>query len=297
MKTPKSPIQKALFGSILIIVLIISISILSTSDNKIEIEVPKEEENLESLVDVLPEVDEEESEEVEEQPTPEPTLEPTPSVTPTKPAEPVVPQPTNWWDYPSIIVQTPKNGNDLLVIVNKKYQLPSTYTPADLVTLQSVNIRLKGQFQVRSIILQDLSELGSAAKADGLDLSIVSAYRSYSQQQSTYQYWVNYNGGDASKADTVSARPGHSQHQLGTTVDFSSSEVGDQIGAVFNTTRAATWLNNNAWKYGFALAYPAGQEVKTGYSPEAWHYRYIGVNNAKSWKASGLTLDEWLLNQ
>src|SRR5690606_15165135 len=109
----------------------------------------------------------------------------------------------------------------------------------------------------------DLKRLNTDAKADGIDISVISAYRSYSTQASTYKYWVNYNGGSAAAADKISARPGHSQHQLGTAVDFSSNEIGDRLGAEFNNTKGAKWLVENGWKYGFVLSYPSGHESTT----------------------------------
>lgn len=217
--------------------------------------------------------------------------------------QPVTPPPSEeeteafkggWWEYPIPILQVTRSGDELLVLVNKKYQLQPSYAPSDLVQLNNINIRVPQLQYARSIIFNDLSNLGSAAAEAGYDLSLVSAYRSYDTQASTYQYWVNYNGGNAAIADTISARPGHSQHQLGTAVDFSSSEVGDQIGQVFNGTATSTWLLDNGWKHGFVIAYPEGAEEITGYAYESWHYRYIGVENAAEWKGSGLTLEEWL---
>jgi D-alanyl-D-alanine carboxypeptidase len=202
----------------------------------------------------------------------------------------------NWWDYPSQILPTTRSGNDLLVLVNKKYKLPSSYAPSDLVSAGGAGIRLKGNsnYQVRAILIDDLKALNDAAKAAGVDLSVVSAYRSYNTQASTYQYWVNYNGGNTDAADTVSARPGHSQHQLGTAVDFSSNEIGDRLGEEFNNTNASKWLAANGWKYGFVIGYPKGHEATTGYSYESWHYRYIGVANAQEWQNSGKILELWL---
>lgn len=200
----------------------------------------------------------------------------------------------SWWEYPKEILPATRNGDDPLVLVNKKYQLPSSYSPKDLVNASSSGIRTKGNMLVRSLLIEDLKRLNNDAKADGIDLSVISAYRSYSTQVSTYQYWVNYNGGSTAAADKISARPGHSQHQLGTAVDFSSSEIGDRLGAEFNNTKAAKWLEQNGWKYGFVISYPAGHEATTGYSYESWHYRYIGVENAAEWKGSGEILEVWL---
>ena len=121
---------------------------------------------------------------------------------------------------------------------------------------------------------------------------MVSGYRSYSTQINTYNYWVGVNGIDG--ADKISARAGHSQHQLGTAIDFSSSEVADGLGGSFRYTKAATWLAENAWRYGFAISYPSGYEAVTGYSYESWHYRYIGITNAKEMHDSGMILELYL---
>lgn len=201
---------------------------------------------------------------------------------------------TAWWEYPEDILETTREGDDLLVLVNKKYRLPSTYAPGDLVNASSSGIRSKGGIFVRGILIEDLKRLNTDAKVSGIDISIISAYRSYSAQVSTHQKWVNYNGGSVAAADKISARPGHSQHQLGTAVDFSSSEIGDRLGAEFNNTKAAKWLVENGWKYGFVLSYPSGYEAVTGYSYESWHYRYIGVENAVEWENSGKILEVWL---
>ena len=202
----------------------------------------------------------------------------------------------NWWDYQDNIKECTKSGDDLLVLVNKEFKLPSTYTPSDLVTVGESVIRRGSSYQLRSIVINDLKNLVSDAKNDGIDLSVVSAYRSYSTQASTYQYWVNYNGGCVSCADKISARAGHSQHQLGTTLDFSSSEINDALGIKFGDTKASEWLKENAYKYGFALGFPQGSESITGYSYEPWHYRYIGKDNSSEMRNSGMILENYLRN-
>lgn len=197
--------------------------------------------------------------------------------------------------YPSEILPCTRSGDDLLVLVNKQYQLPSTYAPSDLIPIENSGVRVtKSGMHIRSVIVSNLSAMAVAAAGQGIDLAVLSAYRSYNTQQSTYNYWVNYNGGDTNAADTVSARPGHSQHQLGTAVDFTSNEISDQLGQHFGNTAAGTWLAQHAWEYGFALAYPSGHEATTGYSYEPWHFRYIGKENATEWHGSGEILEVWL---
>ena len=95
-----------------------------------------------------------------------------------------------------------------------------------------------------------------------------SAYRSYDYQAGLYNRHVEQLGKAA--ADRVSARPGHSQHQLGTTIDFGS------IAAGYGETPNGRWLAAHAWRFGFSLSYPAGYEEYTGYDYEPWHFRYLG---------------------
>jgi LAS superfamily LD-carboxypeptidase LdcB len=201
----------------------------------------------------------------------------------------------SWAEYPESIKTVTRDPNDLLVLVNKKYQLPSTYSPSDLVSLESTGLRLtKSGLYMRSVLISDLTQLVSDIKDQGIDIAVTSAYRSYQTQQSTYNYWVAYNNGSTAAADTISARPGHSQHQLGTAIDFTTSQIKDQLGQQFAETPAGIWLAQNAWKYGFVMAYPQGYENITGYSFEPWHFRYIGKENASAWHSSGQILEVWL---
>jgi LAS superfamily LD-carboxypeptidase LdcB len=232
-------------------------------------------------------------------PTPSPTITPTSiaTITPVPTPTPKQEEPlTNWWDYPSEILPVTKDPNNPLVLVSKKYQLPSSYEPADLTDTVSTGITGgSATLRLRSVILTDLTELGNAAKSANISIGIQSAYRSYSNQVDTYNYWLGQNGGDVSSTDQISARPGHSQHQLGTGLDFNSYEGGYlRLWQDFNTTNAAAWLKENAWHYGFIMSYPEGRESETGYAYEAWHFRWVGKTNAREWYESGLVLDKWL---
>jgi LAS superfamily LD-carboxypeptidase LdcB len=132
----------------------------------------------------------------------------------------------------------------------------------------------------------------SDAYAAGNDIYARSAYRSYSEQAATYAYWVSVLGEE--EASRISAKPGHSEHQLGTTVDLTDATVGFDLVESFGTTASGQWLMANAHLYGFALSYPACCEATTGYAYEPWHWRFIGPAHAAAWKASGLTLVEYL---
>lgn len=199
-----------------------------------------------------------------------------------------------WWTYPEDIKTATRSGDDLLVLVNKEYKLPSTYAPEDLVSASNSGIRRGSSYYLRNILISDLSSMITASKADGIDLSIVSGYRSFATQQSTYQSWLNKNNGNVAYVDTFSARAGHSQHQLGTVIDFSSSEINDALGDSFANTNASKWLKSNAYNYGFVISYPSGFETTTGYKYESWHYRYIGISNATEMINSGNILEIYL---
>ncbi len=202
-----------------------------------------------------------------------------------------------WWGYPKDIKVAKRSGDDLLVLVNKEYRLEESYAPKDLVPASNAGIRKGESHKLREIVINDLRELGEQARNDGIDLSVRSAYRSYADQLYTYNYWVKVNGNNPNDGDKVSARAGHSQHQLGTVVDFSSAEIQDGIGGQFHTTKAAKWLAENAWKYGFVIAFPKGQESVTGYNYESWHYRYIGKENAQEMMNRGEILEIYLRNK
>ena len=123
-----------------------------------------------------------------------------------------------------------------------------------------------------------------------------SAYRSYANQKATFDYWVRVDG--YATAIKESARAGHSEHQLGTTLDFRS--YGGSAPWNYSdwaTTKAGAWLKANAWKYGFIMSYPKGKSAVTCYAYEPWHYRYVGRDVAAKVRASKLTLREYLWKQ
>ena len=101
--------------------------------------------------------------------------------------------------------------------------------------------------------------------------------------------------GGYEQALRTSARPGHSEHQLGTSLDFTSAggrapwEYAD-----WAATPAGAWMQANAWRYGFVMGYPAGSFAVTGYDYEPWHYRYVGRDLAAAVHASGLPLRQYL---
>ena len=176
---------------------------------------------------------------------------------------------------------------DILVPLSKKSRLPADCAPGGLVALDAA----QGSQVLRREAAAAFASLVAAAKADGFDLVAVSAYRSYNNQIATYDANVRQFGQEY--ADRTSARPGHSEHQLGTTVDVSSPAAGFGLEAFIGTDEA-DWVAENSWKFGFIVSYPAGREGVTGYAYEPWHIRWVGTGVASQVKSSGATLVEFL---
>ena len=179
--------------------------------------------------------------------------------------------------------------NDILAPLDKQHRLPADCVPPDLEELPGA-ISAQGAQYLRTDALAALREMFDGARADGFLLQVNSSFRSYQTQADTYNYWVQTYGKE--EADRTSARPGHSEHQLGTTADVGAR---GRFLENFIGTAEAGWLAENSWKYGFVISYPEGKEDITGYAYEPWHVRYVGKEVAADVHASGLTLREFLL--
>jgi zinc D-Ala-D-Ala carboxypeptidase len=161
------------------------------------------------------------------------------------------------------------------------------YKPPDLVSISNAGVT--GGGLIREVAFDDLKAMADAARAAGTPLGNVSSYRSYRTQKALFNSYVD--GYGFKRAITFSARPGHSEHQLGLTIDFApggrSVFVSEEVGA-------GKWLSQNAWKYGWLMSYPKGKKAVTCYGYEPWHYRYVGRDLAREIHDSGLTTREYL---
>jgi zinc D-Ala-D-Ala carboxypeptidase len=157
----------------------------------------------------------------------------------------------------------------LLYRVDKARELPVGYAPSDLAQLQGTALQVsRPGHSLREPALRALIAMSSAAGKDGVTLVVSSCYRSYSYQVGLWDRSVAADG--EAETSLSLAPPGHSQHQLGTAIDFGS------ITDAFAKTKASAWLEANARRFGFSLSYPKGRTEATGYQWESWHYRYIG---------------------
>ncbi len=220
------------------------------------------------------------------EPTPEPTAETTPEPTPTPTPEP-----------------TPEAGNDpekdarffntdsYLIIANKKHKLPDGYEPADL-AFPEVDMRYNN-WTMRMEAAVALEEMFAAAEADGVYLVMGSGYRGEEFQRMLYDGYVAEGG--QSYADSISSRPGYSDHQTGLATDLCGQDSDYDLTQDFENTTEGRWLAENAWKYGFIMRYPKGKEEITGYAYEPWHFRYITKEEAQKLHEAGenMTFEEF----
>ena len=116
---------------------------------------------------------------------------------------------------------------------------------------------------------------------DGMDIKIASDYRGYDLEERMHE-----------SNEPDSSAPGENEHQTGQAFDFFTE--GSKYNEKFEKTAQYQWLTENAYKYGFIERYPKGKEDKTGHKAEAWHFRFVGVENAKDIYENDLTLEEFL---
>jgi zinc D-Ala-D-Ala carboxypeptidase len=174
-------------------------------------------------------------------------------------------------------------------LVDTTYRLGEAYQPDDLVSAEEAGFA--GPFLVRSFLIEDLRALREAAEAAGHPIEIEAAHRTYGQQGDLFDQRVADLG--IEEALKKVARPGHSEHQLGTTADFKTAGA-DDVDLTWASTPAGSWTIANAPKFGFVMSYPEGGLAKTCYRYEPWHFRYFGRERALRLAASGLTTREYL---
>lgn len=165
-----------------------------------------------------------------------------------------------------------KTDPELLKKYSKVYFLNEHYVPLSLTKIDPAYISNQSKdLELHSSVYPYLKKLLDAATADGKSPRIQSAYRSFGTQavlKSSYRF--TYGAGTANQ---FSAEQGYSEHQLGTTVDFSTAALGGEL-AGFDKTSEYAWLQANAYKYGFVISYPQNNSY---YEYEPWHWRFVGI--------------------
>ena len=178
-----------------------------------------------------------------------------------------------------------------LVLVNKFYYLPENYERADIepISLQYAYHNNKAA----TIVIENFEQMRQDVEDElGIHLMVNSSYRPYSDQEEIYN---EYKKKSLKYADSYAARPGHSEHQTGLSIDLTSLEHPyiNNTEDSFDKSTEYEWLKNNCHKYGFILRYPEGKDHITGYNTESWHFRYVGVEAATQIYEEGITFDEY----
>ncbi len=168
-----------------------------------------------------------------------------------------------------------KTDRELLQKYSKVYFLNENYIPSNLSAIDPGYIFDKTKtLEIHTNVKPFLEKLLAQATADGQPLALISAYRSFGTQATLKSiYMVTYGAGTANK---FSAEQGFSEHQLGTTIDFTTPTLGAGFSK-FESASAYQWLINNAYKYGFIISYPKANKF---YQFEPWHWRFVGVSLA-----------------
>jgi len=175
-----------------------------------------------------------------------------------------------------LISELMNTDEELLLKYSRVFFLNEHYTPSKLSKIDDEWVsNTQKDLYIQSGVRDNLEDLLEDARDDGINLQILSAYRSFGEQASLkYNYLIQYGSG----ANTFSADQGYSEHQLGTTVDFTTPELGSYLDTTFDQTAAFKWLEENAYKYGFVMSYTKGNSY---YQYEPWHWRFVSENLAK----------------
>lgn len=186
---------------------------------------------------------------------------------------------TPGFDRTAYSVDDPRS---IWVVVDKKRPLrPKSWIPQDLVTPAVPHTNVP---QLRKPAATALVTMFAAAKRDGIRLVSLSAYRSYSTQQSIFERNIASLG--RAKTLQLTAKPGYSEHQTGLADDVGDGGSCD-LQVCFESRPAAKWLSANSWRYGFIQRYPLGFTKITGIQVEPWHFRYIGTSLAREMHRTG----------
>ena len=201
---------------------------------------------------------------------------------------------------PVTIFNPPKysidDADSIWAVVNKQRQIsPLKYKPASLSYPVFPKPKIQNPYglQLRTEVALAAEQLAAAMQEAGIGTLVLnSGFRTYKNQQGLYNRTRDTRG--LAVAEKLSARPGHSEHQLGLAADFSVQGQGCSIMVCFGKTEAGIWLAENAHKQGFIVRYPKGYKSITGFQYEPWHFRYVGVELATEMKAKGTkTLEEF----
>ena len=190
------------------------------------------------------------------------------------------------WDFP---IDPMDMDPELILMVNKSMFLEKTFVPDDLVDMKALKLNadgsnknggvriVDGPWQLQRVCAEALVALCDAAREEGHELYLKSAYRSYYKQAVMYENRVKKYGYD----DGWVTKPGASDHQTGLGCDVVPKKWTDRgMNEDMAQEPETQWMAENCARFGFILRYPADKEEITKINYEPWHLRYVGVEAA-----------------
>lgn len=202
------------------------------------------------------------------------------------------PQPEESGEEPIDPTYIYQDEDDFFYVVNKTYLLPEDYE------IQTDYVQ--GSYEMEKTAAKHMREMIAAAKEDGINLKVLSAYRTVKYQKRLFErnvksrmedYGMSYEEAYYDTSINI-APPGGSEHNAGLAADIITENDWDTYTG-FEDTEEFAWLQIHAPEHGFILRYLKGKEDITGYIYEPWHYRYVGVKYAQDVMDSGLCLEEY----
>ena len=206
--------------------------------------------------------------------------------------------------FPAAAEETDVLADSLPMLVNKDHPVAEDFVPADLVLLTDVldsslvRVKNKDTMAVRTAA-EALEVMLEAANADGIrNWQINTAYRGIADQKKILENRIRSymkSNPDMSRSRARAralrtvAEPGCSEHHIGLAFDITAKGASG-----FKGTKQCTWLHAHCWDYGFIVRYQADKKEITGFDPEEWHIRYVGVEHSVPMRDSNLCLEEYL---
>ncbi len=183
-------------------------------------------------------------------------------------------------------VETTDTSDRYLVLVNKFHSLPENYDVGTIKTFSATYAF--GEVMAEETCYNAFIAMATGARQDGITLVATSGYRTHEMQSQIFDELAQQHG--EQYALEVAAKPGTSEHETGLALDIFTY---GGVMETFKTTETYAWLHEHAAEYGFIERYEEGKDFLTGYAPEAWHYRYVGIDTAMKVKEEGITYDEY----
>lgn len=132
-----------------------------------------------------------------------------------------------------------------------------------------------GSILLRQTAAEKFEAMVAAAKAEKINLTSLSGFRSIDEQEGVFFDVKAQRGENTATRAEVSAPPGYSEHHTGYAVDLGDGYFPDaDLKESFENTPAFKWLQANAGYYSFEMSFP--KDNPQGVSYEPWHWRFVG---------------------